>query len=670
MVTKARASVSVLVPGATASYVIPTASLAWVSIVFLVDIDPIGRHPILKDIGLTVDQAHKSFAKSIHDSFAEVDVEAIILVKKAPAEFVSLSESSNTLIEKLVLNSITATDDFYGEANSDDDETLWFSKSSSDNISIYSNETISSVKVLSEVTSFEDVQNIFDVRKGRSDLSHAIDTTSNSFIPEIKSEFVRNLDEVHSLVSKVFLEIKYFTDLITSKVFGKPLSDSVTATDDFYGVANSDDDETIFLSKHVQTELQYSIDIDSLEFNKNNIESKIVSEQNTISLGKVFTESSFNLDGPYIDVDYCDKSYLLEDYVATGIPILDFGKFLSDNTESTESYSSYLSKLLGEFTANYDAMSFMTEKSVSDNLIKSDSNNILFGKSQTDSLETSESNSLVTYKLLEDTVYPTDDFYGVANTDDDETISLNKYISINTSYASEEKGFLLNKATINEAVTKSDVVSVVSIKSINETISIPIDSSSVFVDKSATDAATSSEIKLIGLSRHISESVSKVDSSSHVLLKSISESAVSSESYGRSIFKNLSDGFITSESFHDVIYQTSVYCPPLTDLFTKSDSSAHIVSKQLLDSVSKGDSASRNLSKSILDSAISSELIARVLSRSAANDSSHPTDSARNSHGKFLTETSHLSDSGDIFIQGYSDPTYFNDRYVGVDSAF
>ena len=77
----------------TPTYVIPSAAVSWVYMIVDIEVDPIGRNPIVRDITVNSDSAHITFVKAPFDSSAATDDVIKAEFKKVPIDYAHTSET-------------------------------------------------------------------------------------------------------------------------------------------------------------------------------------------------------------------------------------------------------------------------------------------------------------------------------------------------------------------------------------------------------------------------------------------------------------------------------------------------------------------------------------------------------------------------------------------------
>ena len=450
--------VSAAKPTINVSFVLPFADIQWVTVTYGAELDFRGLNKIPKEFKFVADAAAVGFTKVRTDSVGTADVHTLLLVKKNPTDPVHTGETRVVTYQKPLSDAVDATDDLYGLADADDQQTMFIAKS---------------LPV--------EYQQVNDVQHG---------AFHKPFVESKATNDVRTASFIKARTdTTVTTEVRTVT-------FEKPLSDSVDAGDELNGSFQTDDGETMFLVKPFFDEIAQT-DIQTSEVGKEAVDSFTQSdylwpfdlgkgiedpaatgELRTAFIEKPLVDQPISSDAapiliakPYYDMvkgqregpnsfsDYFAADYSLGEYVATGIPAFDFAKVRSDQAAATEYLTRGMTKPLGDAFTSSDALTYavnlgktdsvgsseiriysvakpiadafgnsdlaakLTEKTLADSFDGSDSQVRSFGKELADSSNTVDIFSRYVNKYLTDSVHPTDDFYGAANADDDQTMS-------------------------------------------------------------------------------------------------------------------------------------------------------------------------------------------------------------------------------------------------------
>jgi hypothetical protein len=201
-------------------------------------------------------------------------------VKKVATDEPLMSEERTVSIIKTFFDSIGVTDDFFGDSNPDDDQTMEFGK----NVHV----TDSDAGVTDTQTSL--------LGKPSNEVSSLVERAVYAFA-KLSAEQIGGLDEaiVSFLAPKA--DFTVFGDQFAS-AYTKSLSDNLGATDDFLGETNVDDDQTSHTNKPVNDYIPLPQDSTTLAANKKAIESGSVTENRDITLQRP-TEETYKIDDPF-----------------------------------------------------------------------------------------------------------------------------------------------------------------------------------------------------------------------------------------------------------------------------------------------------------------------------------------------------------------------------------
>lgn len=455
-------------PQAQLVYILPFASIQWITVMYDAELDYRGLNKLPKEFQFVVDRYVSHFGKNVFDSDATVDQHQILLVKKNPSEALHAVEVRKYSLQKPLSDMVDATDDLFGLADADDQQTMFMSKS----LPVES-QHVSDVQHSSFAKPFSEPKTVVDVRatavgKARSD-SIATSEARTAVIEKPLADSVDAGDELNgSFVTDdgetMFLVKPFYEDSSVSDVqvalFDKVSEDTVASLDELQpfivekGIAEpviSGEVRDFFVEKPLVSagaSSEYMV----------NHHAKPLADRN-----KGFTE------GPNQLADYIAQDFYSEDYCFTGFPAFDFtksradmastaeqvrhsfGKTLADTAVTTDDFHGAANsdddqtmsfvKTLADSGATSeskvfavgltkadvaqfsDALSDLFGKSLVDSFTKSDAATRATGKALADSLGTVDNLSGYVNKYLSDVVDATDDFYGAANADDDQTMS-------------------------------------------------------------------------------------------------------------------------------------------------------------------------------------------------------------------------------------------------------
>ena len=459
---------------AAATAVLPISAVSAIHIVKQVDVDIRGLNPVIFEISVTADTTLLHPKKGITEDLGTEDAIFKIFFKKSILDFPTVAEQHAFDLRRSFSDTADVTDDFSGQANPDDDQTMLFSKT-----------------LPKEHQYVSDTDNIL-VGKNVTDIA----TASEQLQP-----FVLGKGLTDAPIASEDLSYTY----------NKPLADSFGATDDFFGDQNVDDDQTLLVSKTTADQVSNISDSDTLEVGKGLTEDKVaVDTLQPFVLGKRlddiataveahvrdFTKAPIedevdaseayasefvqephreqlrHTDGSSFLEDYVDRSYMVSGYAGVFIPQIDFFKQLdepvttddvlsyamlfernfSDNANVTDDFDGDITseddqtmrfaKGLSDLARSAIIVNRDTIKALSDSSTASETLTHLTGKKLSDISSFSDIISAYNVKrledvfttsdgiekfdiekLLNDTADATDDFDGVATAEDDQTMS-------------------------------------------------------------------------------------------------------------------------------------------------------------------------------------------------------------------------------------------------------
>jgi hypothetical protein len=527
------------------------------------------------DASVNTEQVNKRLNKPLTEVELVTD-QVLRRVGKNPIETANTVSLFSRVVafNRLVLDSVDATDDFLGLANTDDDQTAFFNKSLVDYTSNTDQTRLQVNKLVTETETTTD-QKVVVFGKALTEVDTAVDQkrltvtkplleaetatdqkrltvakpfTENSSTASLFSKVVAfnrpvtetqlatdqkaavfgkaltevdtAVDQKRLTVTKPVTEVEVATDekrltvtkpltevdtavdqkvlsigknsteiANTSSLFSRVVAynrlvlDSVDATDDFLGLANTDDDQTAFFNKSL---VDYTSNIDQtrLTITKPLTESQLATDQKRLTITKPVTELKLATDQKRLSIgknvnEISNTTSLLTRVVA-------FNRSVTETELATDQKSALFGKALTE-TSNATSLFFRVvafNRSVTETEFATDQKVIVFGKALTEvELTTDEKrlrvgknvtenantsslfNRVVTYsRSVLDSVDATDDFLGVANTDDDQIASFGKGL-VNTASSTDQKRLRVNKS-LTEAISSLDIVSFFKFKSL------------------------------------------------------------------------------------------------------------------------------------------------------------------------------------------------------------
>ena len=507
-------------------YVIPAASLSYTFFVLDVAVDSIGYNKFVHDVTVTGDVAVLGVSKTFTESQAVADETTYLLFKKGNLEELHTAEVRSFSIQKALSDVVATTDDFFGLANADDDQTMVFSKTLPVDYQVVSDSVdVAAGKRFADALSKDDSQTL-EVDKGLTENLGTTEELPTFDIQKQVDDVVDAGDEFNAVAT---------TDDGEVMVFGKTLADEWTYSDSvsvqpekvFADTVDhpTDQIDTIEVGKGIE-DVQVTSEDMLFDTSKALEDLPTTSEQVSFGIGYTIQNWANQGEGPNFYDTYA-SGYFLETYALEGFPMLDIVKGLSDTVHATDDFFGVANtddeevmqfgKTLGEvfhysdqanlgytkplvdLVSHADAQIFFVGKLLTDQVNKTDlvtkasskaladvfsSSDIVMrnsGKGINDSANTAEYNSFVLQKRITDSVQTTDDFLGNANADDDETMLFGK--------------------TISDSFTKSDSTVITAGKGLADTASTSESGSIVWTDYWPIDYTDTTSGVFVGNSR-------------------------------------------------------------------------------------------------------------------------------------------------------------------------
>jgi hypothetical protein len=415
---------------------------------------------------------------------------------------------------------------------------------------------------------------------------------------------ITNSQLIYVSVNKLISEPVVSTDVLTRVVnFKRSFVDIADATDDFYGLANADDDQTARVGKTLVTWLA-STEVKSILMRVVKLDIASALEQKQLWLNKPLTSSLLQQDQTAVSVG---KS-LLTDFTNTDILIRNVGKVLLNTQQLADIHQSDVSKVLASSSSTVDLAKFSTGKTLQDSYSASDvltrywqaqrvfADTAQFGtgvnveviefyiaRKVSDSTTVSSQTTLnidktlstaysvpdvfnrkVDYiRLFTDSAATTDDFFGAANIDDDQTARIGKNVLTWLS---------------------------------------PAEQHSVFGSKVLNTQYFAVEQPRLRLTKVLQSAFGNTDQLSYTANKLLNSAGVTQDSQVFNTTKPLSSGFVNSDDFS----RTVDYNRQPTDLVVAGEVSSSLTNKALVTQTTVGDvSTTQTDFKRILNSIFS-----------------------------------------------------------------
>ena len=206
-------------------------------------------------------------------------------------------------------------------------------------------------------------------------------------------------------------------------------------------------------------------------------------------------------------------------------------------------------------------------------------------------------------------------------------------------------------------------------KALQESQLVDTSKVSVSANKGLRESLSLADVVTRFGSKAIGDLLSTEDAATRVFAKSISDG------FGLNDSAEALDGLLTqvSKSVANVVFASDVLTrssgKQVSDAASVEDAKAISLARPLSDAFAQLDHVVVQSSKGVTD--IQSVLDAlRVSFTRPVADSFGLTEATSRSTGKTATDTQSLSDAGSLVVQGYCDPTYFAEDYVGEARNF
>jgi hypothetical protein len=504
------ASVDVVAPGtiststvgATSSItrVVPLAAIQWIAIVLDAQLDFRGLNPVVRDIQVVVDVSLLNVGKGFSETKSASDQLQPFIFNKGLTESKTTSDLKTFSLARTFTEAVQSTDDVFGVADADDQEVMFFTKGLPTEA-----QTVTDVQRNTVGKSLTEAKTTSDNRtsafgKSNTESKTATDVRVNAITKSL-ADMADAGDEFNATA---------LTDDGEIMVFGKTMSDTFgysdsTSLNPNKGISDqqttSDELQPFILGKGI-ADVPLTSETRNVDLVRGAItDVPVVSDAKSIGYESNFNDYLYNpKEGPKQVNNYALDYFASEDYCLEGFPAFVIGKVLLDTVVTTDDFygaanadddetmsfvkqagdlfyatdsfggligkgrtdsantadSKTLNagKVLLDTFVRTDVLTSAVGKALADAFTSSDARTNLFGKGLTDSSSTSETKAFAFSKSLSDTVNPTDDFYGVANPDDDEVMSFFKTTS--DSFTKSDSTSLTPGKGLTDSVSKSD----------------------------------------------------------------------------------------------------------------------------------------------------------------------------------------------------------------------
>lgn len=399
---------------------------------------------------------------SISDSVQLIDT-----TLKSPKILISDSFTSTDAFTRLIQYSrvltdqVTATDDYLGLANIDDDEYVTFGKGTLDTINVLESilkninkplatETVNvletkylNIKLLKTDNSNVSDQNTKYVQKTPSLVVNVSEITYKNINSTLTTETVNFADSVQKRANLLKTDSSQTTDSLTRVVnYLRTLLDTINTTDDYLGNANIDDDQYLNFGKTIIDTVNFTESLskrtsktttDQINFTDIIIANKYASIS-PIDLFNV-TDTPFKTIKPLIT----DLANITDIFSRVANYLRTFEEPISGDYIVLENLSDYLLLETGDFltTETYTPYILLNDYiRFNASILKTDISNVIdsplkrVSKPAADTANTTDSFARVVNYLrtLVDQINTTDDYLGNANVDDDQYVAFGKRI--------------------------------------------------------------------------------------------------------------------------------------------------------------------------------------------------------------------------------------------------
>jgi hypothetical protein len=228
--------------------------------------------PFADSVDYPTDSAVSHVEKNRSEELAFTGDATTAYIKKVATDEPLTSEERTVSIIKVFFDSIGVTDDFFGPANPDDDQTMVFEKN---------------VLTTNADTGLVDEQTS-QVRKPSVEVAGLLERAVYEF-SKLNEEQVGNLDAAVVAFLAERADFTVFDEQVRSSIT-KSVADTLGATDDFYGETNVDDDQTSHLFRPLSDTVPHPTDTTVLSSQKASVDVTQTQESQNFTVGKPVSE--------------------------------------------------------------------------------------------------------------------------------------------------------------------------------------------------------------------------------------------------------------------------------------------------------------------------------------------------------------------------------------------
>lgn len=527
-----------------------------------------------------------------------------------------------------------------------------------------------------EVASLQnELYNFTVIKPDLQDTGLILDEIAKSFSTSTINDQTSNSDAADRLIGINIEEIDYFledynvdtinytfravhaSDQITQTVLTKLLQNVVDATDDFYGLANLDDDQTASINKVVVDYAAVAENFSRLvSYIRQFVNIASISEQIELNTVKVLFNQITNLE-----LILLSTNKVVNDLAST----LEIKLFEVTSQQQHQVTSLEQAELTLEipktdaivsqdlFTRLYQAVRIFTEQTQTTELVeqlisKISSDQTMFielvektsSKILSNQLNTSEQLSFNFELVHLELIDATDDFYGLANIDDDQIASFDKLLSHHVSSIETITTVAQFYRTFIETAYATDLATFNFAKSILDTITTS-ELFEVLVTTSKLDVATVVETIINSISKPQTDSVTQAD------LFSISIEPNKYETVSTLENNLYNTELVKLETVNSLETVNKDFVTPRTDSASILEDiiKEWTIIRANTDNIVQSDEFKPSLDKLVLETSLLTELITKVIAKQLNNTSTTIETISKN----ITTELQDLIDATDDF---------------------
>jgi hypothetical protein len=447
-----------------------------------------------------------------------------------------------------------------------------------------------------------------------------------------------NINEIDYFLEDYVFDITDYTfkavharDQITQIIITKEFEDLVDSTDDFFGEANVDDDQTATFDKVLADYITFSDAFERLvDYIRLFSETAALLEQVELDTNKVLVDQTANSEQTNFD------SFKVTNDQATisETSVFDVEQISSDLATTAEQAELHTSTVqldivnnTDDFTRFYEAVRIFTELTQTTDRVEqlvervSDDQSTFtelvtqtVEKLELDQATTTEQQTFDFEAVYSELIDATDDFYGAANIDDDQIAAFDKVLvdyAVNSDTVITVAEFLrtfLETAAATDLATLDFAKDVVSTATLSEVFAVDfltsrsetstvLEETAVSFDTSRTETITQADLFTQSIEPAKYETIATVDDAVYDIelnkfeIANALESAIVDFSTARAEVASILESFITEftalRDFSETVVQTDTVSldttKPTTDLVSNSDIQVFDTTKQTSD---------------------------------------------------------------------------------------